>query len=65
MMWLTIMWLANDKEWTRSVCAVPTRPWLFSLAEPKLEVEAVHQRAVESECALEFANAHEEVREHD
>jgi hypothetical protein len=62
---LTVEWLAYYEERSRVAFAVPAGPRLFPLAKPKVNPEALHQRAVKVERPFEVGDAYEYVREQD
>jgi hypothetical protein len=61
---LTVLRLADHKKRAGSTGAVPAGPRFVSLAKTKLEVEALHQRAVKVESSIKVAHADEDVGEH-
>jgi len=62
--WLSVEGLADDEERARATCAVPPCPRPVSLAEARLDAEAIHQCAVEAQRALEIADAYKDVGKH-
>ena len=60
-----VVWLANEEEWPRAGRGLPTCPWATSLTEARFNAKCFHQWVVERECALEVADADEDMRVHD
>lgn len=58
---MLVIWLANEEEGSRAWFGLPTCPWAASLTEARFNAKCLHQWVVERKCALEVADADEDM----
>lgn len=59
--WKLVVGLADEKKWPWTWLRLPACPRTIRFAEASLDSEGFHQWIVKDQCALEIANANEDM----